>query len=142
MATLWLPQITYNSGSVVTVNFTRPLKHLLVPSTFGEGGSKRVASGAKEGFVIRWDGLVRVVFLFTEAERPAVLTWLRWAMSTGASFTFRFDAGDATTQYTVDLEEPNVGERVETPRDQDPLYYQLTATLRRTDGNEFDVRML
>jgi hypothetical protein len=141
MATDWKPRIEYNDGSAKTVTFSTMQKRLWQPGTFGEGGSKRVASGVGEGFVIRFDGLMRVTLLFTEAERVAVLAWLRWAMSTMQTFTFRFDAGDAATAVVCDLESPRMGERVDTPRDDNPQYMQLEITLRRTDGLEFDVRM-
>lgn len=135
---IFIPKVTYNSGTVLTLSIPQRLWR---PRSYGEGGHDISAAGIPESFKKRRDQLVRVLLRFTEAEWPSVLTWLEWAQDNSASFSFQFDKDDALTSYTVYLHSPVMGEDIEPQRGEAAGTYDLEVVLRSTNGTRFDVRL-
>lgn len=88
---------------------TLTLAHPMRPWNYadgGEGGSAVAASGITEAYVIREDDVLMLECRVLESEMPAFRQFLRWARSSGESFTLRLDSEDAATEFQVYLESP------------------------------------
>ncbi len=137
-----IPRIVYNAGAGnVTLNFTYPSSPHNYEST-GVGGHDVSAGGVPESFEIRRDQILLWSLVFTEAEWPAVETWLRLAQQQSLSFTFRADALVAS-EYTVYLESPKLGEPIKPERMSEYIgAFRISLSFRRTTNVAFNIPIL
>lgn len=126
------PRVTYDPGVVTVLDFAYP-QGLWTPSGEGEGASDKSASGLRVSYERRSETFVAVRLRFHESQWLDVRAWLRFAQRSGRSFTYDFDRDvpGAPYAFTVDLEEPKMGDRVEPRRiDEFPEAFEIDATLR------------
>lgn len=129
----WSPRVVYNSPAV-TIDFKFAQRSWESHSR-GTGGEGIADSGVQEAFLRRWDEFVDVTLVFFEDEWAAVGAWLKWAQTSGQSFTFRFDQTDAATVYTVYLDRPRLKESIKPTRNREYLgALQIDLTFRTAAG--------
>lgn len=113
------------------------------PVSKGIGGHDTSGSGIPVAFQLRRDQMCQVTLRFYEAEWPGIEAWLAWAQSTAASFAFRLDGNDATSQHTCYLETPSMGDEIAPTRDDGTIgAYTIDVRLRDTSGTRFDYRIV
>lgn len=130
----WTPKVVYPGGTIL---FTRPME-APTPGMRGVGGAEKSAAGVVAAFLIADEHLLTVPLVFTEAEWPAVLAWLRYG-TRGGVFTFYPDQATGTP-LSCYLDSPKLTDEVKPSRHSYPGMYKLTVTLRRTTAEPFDVR--
>lgn len=141
---LFKPRFVYNNGGVVTITLTIA-QRLWAPSEGGGiAGEDTSAAGVPESYVVRYDHTVDVIIRFTDAERVAVLNFIEWALKNkGTTFTFRFDADDAGTEYTMYLVSPKANDVVQPRRDNGaPWVWELGLTMRNSAGTRIHVPLV
>src|SRR4051812_11424846 len=99
----WRPIITYGiTPTVISLTYPQKLwdyESLLI------GGARKSSAGIPESFVIRNDELSNITLRVHDCEYLQVRDWVLDAMR-GNTFTFQFDALDATSVFTCYLDRP------------------------------------
>lgn len=96
------------------------------------GGSRTAASGVPASYIVRRDGLLELTLRIEEAEWAAFLALIVFGQS-AAAFVWFPDAEEATS-FTVYLDSPAAGEKWKPTRDTYARVFEVTITLRSTDG--------
>jgi hypothetical protein len=125
------PRIVYNS---TTLDLELPVFPWDVRDE-GIGGTATAASGVVEAYMVREDSIATVTLRVLEGEIDGVRDWLRFARSSGQTFTFQFSQDDPTTEYTVHLHAPVWPDAVEFARESGYLeMFSTTVELRSVSG--------
>lgn len=130
----WTPKIVYPGGTILC---TRPMEPP-TPGWRGVGGAERSGAGVVASFLIADEYLLTVPLVFSEADWPAVLAWVRFG-ALGGAFTF-FPDLNVNAPLSCYLDAPKLGGDVQPTRHTYPGMWKLTVTLRRTTPEPFDVR--
>ena len=124
----WLSSFVYDSGTR-TYTCELALRHWTdSPTTVGERRIAAAGTGAVD--IIRRDGLIDVPLRFYEDDWPNVWRMIQWGQ-TEERFTWYPDASDTDTVYSVYLQEPAAGSRIQYERNPEfSEQLELTITLR------------
>lgn len=140
MPTVLAPRFVYGPGPT-----TLDLEQRLAswgPVRATEGERNVSAAGIPTSYRIRKDNVARVTIVFSDAEWPAVDTFLDWATGPNRPFTFYFDQTDGTTAYTVWLDSPEEGQRVVPRQAPTGEHWELELEIRRTTPGVIHVPMV
>lgn len=133
----FVPQVVYNS---ITVNFSIS-QGLWDPASEGEGGFDISAAGVPESFEYRRDETCKLRLRFFESEWAGVRDWLIWAQqNAGSSFTFIFQASPLVGSYTVYLDKPKMGDKIEPKRTDTKGVSEIEVVIRTTTGSPINVQ--
>lgn len=126
-------KITYGS---TTLTFALPARSWM-PRTAGVGaGVEWSAAGVPASWATRRARTLEIVQRVTEGEWPQVRAWIEHAQE-GGTFVWFPDASDSTS-HTCYLVGPAIDEEVKpTPTDFGGVW-EITFTIRRTDGAAID----
>ena len=125
------PRWVYNDGSAVDFTMALPQRAW----DFGKrqvGGSDVSGAGVPSGFTIRQENFLYITLRFPVSEWDDVERLIRHGQG-GGTLTFRPDQAAPSTQHTVYIDEPAMGEIIRPRRDaNDQRTFEIDITLRRT----------
>jgi hypothetical protein len=136
---IFQPLVSYNGG--ILVAFTLPMKLWTYEEGAGMGGEDTTASGIPSSYVVRWDQATKWSLRFTDAERTAVMEWLKFSvMHKNMPFDVYFDQAVLSSRYTVYLESPKAAERIQATReDATPWVWTTDVTFRSVNSTRFSM---
>jgi len=136
----FVPSVVYNA---ITVPFSLSMG-IWESSSKGHGGQDTSGSGIPEAFEYRRDETCKIKLRFTEAEWPAIRTWLTYCQrNPGVAFTFKFQLTPTEIPaggISVYLEEPEMGKEIKPQRGETKGTLELEIVIRSTTSTPIHVQ--